>query len=425
MIDAQLSAMMTSAVTDVVVDPNLADKVLAGDRRRQRIRRRIAAGVTAVVVIGAGVASAVALAGAKRDGPARLIPVGPPVVTAPTAPPSVTPTASRCPAQLPASWASRLQAGTVPLAPSLSVVPFAMSPDGSQLYAGVWGPDWSGVAAISRTGQVQRIHAFPTGGGQVFWGDASENNLIWAESYSPTDLSQGALFIWDRAGNTVGEIAKTPVLPVVGGSHATWVDSTDAGHSRVHLFDLASHTDHVVFTGSARTSTIAGDWLVWTGGTRPDQPATLHLVDVTTGAALSTPPPLDKVTGVSYVTGGPGTLTWIGSDGRTIYTWRTGMAAPKVLFYAGTGDFADYPIASGPYVVWTASATAYIADTTTGAVATLSTTPTQPVIRGKFVVLNTGSADSAKVEHPVRPVNVLDISGLPPLSGCTPSPPPR
>lgn len=452
MTENQLRDMMTSAVADVVVVRNLAEKAVAGGKHIQRRRRRLVASVTAAGLISAVVAVSFVATGTTTGGTARLIPAGPsgpvhqtphpPVqpTSTPTSTPTFTPTSTpavsmACPSQLPVAWAKRLQAGNIPLPQGLSVVPFAISPDGSHVYATVWGPGWSGVAAISRDGGVRRIHAFPAGAGQVSWGDASDHDLVWLESYSATDLSQVALFTWNAASNAVLELAAPPVngqsiptsqgFPTVAGSHATWVDSVDGEHSRVHLYDLTSHTDRIVFTGHASMSTLAGNWLVWTGGSQPNQPAKLHFIDVNTGAGLPTPTPLEKVTGVAGVAGDNGTLTWIGDNGHTVYTWKTGMAAPRVLFQTGSGDFADYPIASGRYVLWTGSGSAYIADVTTGGVATLAGWTTgQLVIGGTFVVMNTGPTNTAKAAHPVNPVSVLDTAGLTDLPSCNAAGPP-
>jgi hypothetical protein len=421
--DNRLSEMMTSAVADANVPPNLAHQALAGGKRRLRRRRRVMAGVAAAGLTGVVVALSVVGTGTTTGGTARLVPAGPVAPASPATTVTPRPTATTCSSTLPTAWTSRLEAGKVPLAASLSVLPFAISPDGIHVYASVWEPGWSGVAAINRDGTLQKIHTYSPDTAEAFWGDASDHDLVWVESHSSTDLSS-TMFTWNATTGKVDELNPTPAagtpitnsqtLPVVQGNHVTWVDNVDGNHNRVHLYDLTSHTDRVVFTGPAASSTLAGDWLVWTGG-EPNQPAKLHLVDVNNGHALPTPTALDKVTGVASVAGSDGALTWVGPD-NIVYTWKTGMAKPQKLFDAGaTGDSAQHLSASGRYVVWNGSSSAHIADVTSGGVATLSTTP---VVQGTFVVLTTGEANTGKDAHPIRQVNVLDTAGLPALPRC-------
>ena len=167
-----------------------------------------------------------------------------------------------CAAEMSAAWAEALGRGAVSLPSEGRLVPFALSPDGSSIFGGMYLPAWSGVVEVTTGGQVRRIRQFANlAQDQVSMGAFDGRWLIWAESHSPEDLNDWSLLAWDSARDRVTRLADAPtaggttvlgplIQPAVHDGEAAWIQADATGTGAVHLFNLATNQDQVLQSGS-------------------------------------------------------------------------------------------------------------------------------------------------------------------------------
>ncbi|MDQ6883887.1 MAG: hypothetical protein M3077_06565 [Candidatus Dormibacteraeota bacterium] len=333
-----------------------------------------------------------------------------PVRATPTVLPSASPSAQAyagCLVPLPASWSQAISGGAIKTAPSDAPAAFAISPDGSRVFAGDAAKPWLGIVVLDRAGHESRITSFLPGYDMVINGGFDGRWLLWAEAnyHVQRELTLRA---WDSTSNRFLTLA-TGVFEQVSVDHgkAAWINDR-----QLHLFDLASGRDQRL-DASASYATFSWPMLIWAQGSTGD--ARLHAASAVTGNAITLPAELSSIRDIHFIVGAPGRLAWSGGQTVTdVWFWNAG-SQPRVLFRAS--DYADVWSIGSTLVGAVGSSSDYLVDLRTGATTEVPNRVLGPVLNGDALALTRSTSGVTEMSVPMT-VSVLASSALPQLAGC-------
>ena len=335
-----------------------------------------------------------------------------PVRATPTVRPSASPSVQAyagCLVPLPASWSQAISGGAIKTAPSDAPAAFAISADGSRVFAGDAAKAWMGVVALDRSGHETRITPFLPGYDMVISGGFDGRWLLWAEANYRVQ-KELTLRAWDSVSNRFLTLS-TGVFEQVSVDHgkAAWINPVDR---QLHLFDLASGSDQRL-DPSASYATFSWPMLIWAQGSTGD--AKLHAASAVTGKAITLPAELSSIRDIHYIVGAPGRLAWSGGQRVTdLWFWQAG-SQPRVLFQAS--DYADVWSIGSTLVGAVGSSSDYLVDLRTGATTEVPNRVLGPVLNGDALALTRSTSGVTEMSVPMT-VSVLASSALPQLAGC-------
>lgn len=353
--------------------------------------------------------------------------------TAPTkaSPPAVA--ESFCEVALPSAWHAALTSGRLPARAGERLIVQVASEDGGSLFVQVttartrelvWFRGDARTTVMAVTDPIN--HQFIGGGFDGRW-------LVFAVGYNLREPHDWAVYAWDSVTATAPrQIAnnrravKSPwIQPTVHAGKAAWIEGVDGLQARVHLFDLASHTDRVVHTGAATGVFFLGSWLVWREG-YDNAPAPLRAIDMNTGSPAALPAALAAARSARYANGSGSTVVWDTADSTTagaaqpagtsrLMAWRNGWRQPRQLITARPerGETVEWPYTSGDFVSFGNGKAFYVADLRTGAYTQV--TPAFGGIRtfGNIMVIGFYSTEKS-----TSTTAIVRASQLPALPGC-------
>ena len=337
---------------------------------------------------------------------------GAPVRATPTVLPSASPSAQAyagCLVPLPASWSRAISGGAIKTAPSDAPAAFAISPDGSRIFAGDAARPWLGIVALDRAGRESRITSFLPGYDMVISGSFDGRWLLWAEANYHVER-ESTLRAWDSVSNRFLTLS-TGVFEQVSVDHgkAAWINTVDR---QLHLFELASGTDQRL-DASASYATFSWPMLIWAQGSTGD--ARLHAASALTGKPIALPAELSSIRDVHFIVGAPGRLAWSGGQTVTdVWFWQAG-SQPRVIFRAH--DYADVEAVGSTLVGAVGSSADYLVDLRTGATTEVPNRVLGPVLNGDALAITRAMGGVTEMSVPMT-VSVLSSSALPQLAGC-------
>ncbi|MDQ6713281.1 MAG: hypothetical protein M3Z28_08865 [Candidatus Dormibacteraeota bacterium] len=337
---------------------------------------------------------------------------GAPLRATPTVLPTASPSAQAyagCLVPLPASWSQAISGGAIKTAPSDAPAAFAISRDGSRIFAGDAAKPWLGIVALDRAGHESRITSFLPGYDMVISGGFDGRWLLWAEANYHVER-ESTLRAWDSVSNRFLTLS-TGVFEQVSVDHgkAAWINTVDR---QLHLFDLASGTDRRL-DASASYATFSWPMLIWAQGSTGD--ARLHAASALTGKPMALPAELSSIRDVHFIVGAPGRLAWSGAQTVTdVWFWSAG-SQPRVVFRAQ--DYADVMGLGSTLVGAVGSSSDYLVDLRTGATTEVPNRVLGPLLNGDVLALTRSTSGVTDMSVPMT-ISVLSSSALPQLAGC-------
>ncbi len=300
-------------------------------------------------------------------------------------------------------------------------------------------PNFSGVALVDPSVGTQRnIAAFasPTSEGVPF-GAFDGAWAVYTETLSQTDFGAWSLTAWDAqtgglltlassAGTPAGAAAPTLLPdPVVRGAQASWTESDSNGESSVHVYDLTSQQDQVVYRGFASQPVFWGGNLLFTvasGNTR--QLNHFVAVSAATGRRVALPQPLVEARGITYFGATPSAVIWSGANYRTVSLWEVGQArASQVTTIPLLDGEAEFYAESGGMFAWmSGQAGPFIVDPATHSYTQFPLALGYVAGSGTALLVSYGVAGASGKQSGLYPqaVNsILDLGRLAPLPSCS------
>jgi hypothetical protein len=335
-----------------------------------------------------------------------------PVRATPTVRPSASPSVQAyagCLVPLPASWSQAISGAAIKTAPSDAPAAFAISADGTRVFAGNAAKAWMGIVALDRSGHETRIASFLPGYDMVISGGFDGRWLLWAEANYHVER-ESTLRAWDSVSNRFLTLS-TGVFEQVSVDHgkAAWINTVDR---QLHLFDLASGSDQRL-DASASYATFSWPMLIWAQGSTGD--LRLHAASALTGKPIALPAELSSIRDVHFIVGAPGRLAWSGGQTVTdVWFWSAG-SQPRVLFRGA--DYADVWSIGSTLVGGVGPSSDYLIDLRTGATTEVPNRVLGPVLNGDALGLTRSTTRVTEMSVPMT-VSVLSSSTLSPLTGC-------
>jgi hypothetical protein len=341
---------------------------------------------------------------------------------------SAVPQHAPCLTTMSAAWTEFLTANEVRIADANLIAPFAVSLDGTRLFATYLGQP-SGVISMDRLGQSRiKISTFRTNPDGVIGGDFDGRWLVWSENHSATSFSDWSLSAFDTVTGQSVLIGSAPrvggdaipgplVFPVVEHGFVAWTQSVPSGDTQLHLYNLESRSDDVVPTNHPGAPTISWPWLVWQEPIPQSADEALRAISIPSLASANLPSGLKSIRSATYMAGAPGALAWIAKDLRSVWLWKTGWTMSKLVYQAPVGDYAEFISTGSTVVAWNSVESSYLLDERTEAVTALTSVPTFPHVRGEGLVYNYATSQG---KSPIRSERLFLVptKGLPPLHAC-------
>lgn len=318
---------------------------------------------------------------------------------------------------MPESWKTAFASGEVKGAEAME--PFAVSSDGGQLFARISGVGGVVIAAVTPALNKQTtIASYKQGIHGVLGGDFDGRWLVWSENQSQQSFNDWELFAYDtemvqlikvaEVARIRGEPIAGPIIfPVVDHAKLAWTQSTPLGETELHVYDLLKRTDTVVSRNHPGAPISSWPWLVWAEPSgAPGTAETLRAISFETSRPVDLPRPLVAASSASFLGGAPGIIAWTDKGLRSIWVWKQGMDAARLLYTAPEGDYAEFVSVGSEIVTWNGVDSAYAGDLRTLSVTRIVAVPSSPKVRGHGLVFSF-SADQAKAAS--RPERVFLI----------------
>ncbi|MGZ4258359.1 MAG: hypothetical protein ACXVRE_11405 [Gaiellaceae bacterium] len=362
----------------------------------------------------------------------RLAPVVAVLVLCAGASASGSSTRSWCRAPRPRTFDRLLAKSVIPLSRRASVLPIVGAGDGRSFFAQLYSPAFSGIARIDvRTSHVTRIRRFPNAHDDQADGSFDGRWLVWNEYHSLSDFfADFTTFAWDSRTGSVTQIgAATPKpgggfwdsgwrQPDVRAGLATWTQGVGPdGQTEVHVYDLTTGVDRVVRHGHAQGSFfVAGPLVVWPESLSPGAFTRMLAADPRTGAAVSTPPALARLRGISTLfTDGRGLAHPSAQFTSLWWTGSLSSRAERVFKPARATNYLDNGVRiAGRYVIFSDTGTGYLADARTHRYLAFDASPL--AIDRRALIVSTWT--KRKTIHPRNRIMFVPVRSLPRLSRC-------
>jgi hypothetical protein len=353
-------------------------------------------------------------------------PSQPPVVSTVTPSQGVLPLQAFCLVSLPQAWQREFGRGTIANVPDESIVPFAVSPSSDSVFVTDFSPRWHGIARVDAvTNRHVRIRSLPSTD-QVLTGAFDGRWLVWTELHSLTTYFDWTLYAWDSqtlrvvqlasAGREKGQLITGPVAwPAIEDGVVGWSQAVSSTTSKLHLYSMTTHTDHVVAVGAVSDPVFLGSWVVWDYLDATRQHSQFAFANVDTGQLTSVPAALSSVRDPTMLAGSADTLAWAASGLQQLYVWRAPWLAPIRVLTVTKGDFAEYPAIAGNVVTFDGASAAFAADLRSSSITQITPQAGAIVGKGNTLAFNYLAPNTAKSLHPLQRVFVADVQQLPSL----------
>jgi hypothetical protein len=345
-----------------------------------------------------------------------------------SATPAVPPVAGRAWQQAPLDsvWKQVLAQGVVALSRRVSLVPLALAGDGRTFFASMYSKKFSGVVRVDALSKrFTPIRPFPDVETDQALGSSDGRSLVWAEYHTPT-YDDATIWAWDSTSGRVRQIGaarRAPsgdwggaAAPEVRDGLATWTQPSAPDSGEVHVFDLASGHDRIVYRGRVGESfLLPGRLVAWSTQTTADGAARLMAADAVTGRRAALPPAIAGLRGASaagLATDGTA-LAYSDADASWGSLWWSPSLATAAqrVFTAAHGQPIDNSLqAAGRYVCFGVAPRTYLADVTTGRYIQISPGG-WALLDAKALVLLKPS--KTKADHAIADVVFLPLSSLP------------
>lgn len=360
----------------------------------------------------------------------------------PAAPPGSLPTPARsttsdrtanrtghpyCTVPLPQAWLTALQAGVGAVRPATSIG-FAVAPNGAQYFASIHSPSWSGVAAVNlATGVETKISQYPDPPqDQAIYGAFDGRWLVWAEGYSLSNEADWAMLAWDSTSGSIltlyapsdgGASPTDPIatIPSVQNGVATWTEESD-NLSYVHLYDLNTRTDRVIYRGTAALGSLWGSDVLLTIGTGHHSD---RFVAYSTSShkEVSLPPALARVRGITYLAATSSEVVWAGKRSQGTWIWRRGFARAQQV--SNSSGYAEFFGEAASDFIWTeGNSGSVVADPSTGSISRFPFRFPEVTAAGEAILVGYAVPGHGKTANPLWINSVLNVATLPHLRRC-------
>jgi hypothetical protein len=299
------------------------------------------------------------------------------------------------------------------------VVPLGASADGRQAYVAAWTPRFSGVAALDlASGRLRPIRRFADPAVDQADGAASGRWLVWAQTYSLSNLDHFTMYAWNSASGLVrrvgqsiggpGGVWPSPWhAPAVSRDYAAWAQGYGPGGLvEIRLADLATGAVTTIRRGHVQPPFFDGDLVVWPESDSPGSQTSLHTYSLRTHAPARLPAVLAGVLGTDFVVTDGIRTAYLSPDFTSLYysPAQNQRARPVLRLPPGT-DFTDLTLAPGT-LAWSTTGATYLASTRTGAFTQV--TPQYGYATGSDSVVLITDAPTQKAAHPPLPTHVID-----------------
>jgi len=383
----------------------------------------------AVPVSGPGHAAGRASGGTGRSAapvtPGRTQPGSSPGGNSSTPPGAATVAAPRsfCPAR-PAGLLARALSTAVPGSSAGEVVPLGASPDGRMAYVAAWTPGFSGVAALDlASGELQAIRPFADPATDQADGASSGRWLVWAQTYSLSDLDRFTIYAWNAGTGrlrAIGASSSGPEgtpwpspwhAPAVNGNYAAWAQGYGPGGLvEIRLANLATGTVTTIRRGHVQAPFFDGSLLVWPESDTPGSETSLRAYSVSARALAPLPAVLAPVQGTGFIVTDGTRTAYLSPDFTQLYYSPAQDQRARVMLRLQPGqDFTDLALAPGS-LAWSTTTATYLASTSTGAFTQV--TPHYGYATGSESVVLISDAPSEKTAHPPLPTHVIDPAAI-------------
>jgi hypothetical protein len=288
-------------------------------------------------------------------------------------------------------------------------------------YVSAWTARFAGVAAVDlTTGRLRPIRRFADPAADQADGVSAGRWLVWAQTYSQSNLDRFTMYGYDAATGRVIRIGHSIAGPggvawpspwhapaVTGDGYAAWAQGYAAGGLvEIRLADLATGTVTTIARGHVQPPLFDGGLVVWPESDKPGSLTTLRAYSVARRARVELPPALASVRGTDFVVT-DGTRTAYLSPGFTdlYYSPAQDVPAAVAVRLPPGADFTDLALAPGT-LAWTTSLATYLASTRTGAFEQV--TPQYGYATGSGSVMLITDAPAGKAAHPALPTYVVN-----------------
>jgi hypothetical protein len=320
----------------------------------------------------------------------------------------------------PSAALRRALARTVPGSGRGEIVPLGVSPDARTAYVSAWTPSFSGVAELDlASGQLHQIQAFPDPAADQADGVSDGQWLVWAETYSLTNLDRFTIYAADAATGRVLELGQsiarpggTPWpspwhAPAVSGDYAAWAQGYGPGGLvEIRLADLATGQVRTIRTGHTQPPFFDGNLVVWPESDAPGTQTTLRAYSLTSGRLVPLPVALRAVHGTDdVVTDGTRTAYLSPELTRLYYSPAQDEPARLALKLPVGLQFSGLAMAPG-LLAWTTTTATYLASTRTGAY--VRVTQQFGYATGSGSVMLVTDSPTKKQAHPVLPLHLIN-----------------
>jgi hypothetical protein len=327
-------------------------------------------------------------------------------------------------AQQPAGPLAQALASAVPGSRRTEVIPLGAAPDGKVAYVAAWTPRFAGVAALTlSSGRLRTISRFASPASDQADGASFGPWLVWAETYSLSDLDRFTIYAWNADTSRLRAIGRslpgpggTPWpspwhAPAVSGDHAAWAQGYGPGGLvEIRLADLATGTVTTIRRGHVQAPFFDGGLVVWPESDTPGSETSLHAYSIATRAQAGLPAVLSAVRGTDFVVTDGVRTAYLSPDFTALYYSPAQDEPAKLAVRLPAGAyFTDLALAPGS-LAWTTTAATYLASTKTGAFAKV--TPRYGYATGSESVVLISDAPSGKSAHPPLPTHVVDPSAI-------------
>lgn len=337
-----------------------------------------------------------------------------------------------CAVKFPETWRSALRAGVGSVRPG-DRVGFAVTATGSDYFASAYSAAWSGVEEVDvSTGSVRHISQFTSpDDDQVAWGAWDGRWLVWAETYSHSNLAAWGMYAWDSAKGAILTLysaapgAESPTaplatIPVVWKGMAAWESVTSSGAAE-YLFDLNTDKGETLYQGAAGIPMFWGSDVVFAV---KGVGATNHFVgySLRTSKEVVLPTGLASARGITYDAATSKEVVWGGTGTYSSWIWRPGWSRPQEInaphTYPGYEGYTEFYGVAGSDFVWMTQSSPRVADPVTRSIATFPTTGGSIIANGNAILDFYPPPGLTKGAAPLLINSVLDVAHLPQLPGC-------
>ncbi len=301
------------------------------------------------------------------------------------------------------------------------LVPLGASRTGRIAYVSAWTAGFAGVAAVDlSTGRLRPIRRFADPAADQADGVSAGQWLVWAQTYSQSNLDRFTMYGYDAATGRVSRIGQSIAGPagaawpspwhapaVTSTGYAAWAQGYAAGGLvEIRLANLVTGTVATIARGHLQAPFFDGGLVVWPESDTPGSQTTLRAYSVASSATVALPAALAAVHGTDFVVTDGQRTAYLSPDFGALYYSPSQEVPAKVAVRLPAGaDFSDLALAPGS-LAWTTSTATYLASTRTGAFEQV--TPQYGYATGSSSVMLITDAPVRRAPHSPLPTYIVD-----------------